>query len=40
MTYGLRSIGGGGILPVVTGEVPPVFVYLDDGSLVYTTVEA
>lgn len=24
------------IIPVVTGEVPPVFVYLDDGSLVYT----
>lgn len=30
--------GSGGILPVVTGEVPPVFVYLDDGSLVYTEV--
>lgn len=28
----------GGILPVVTGEVPPVFVYLDDGSLVYAEV--
>jgi len=27
-----------GILPVVTGEVPPVFVYLDDGSLVYTEI--
>lgn len=24
------------IFPVVTGEVPPVLVYLDDGSLVYT----
>jgi hypothetical protein len=30
--------GGGGILPVVTGDVPPVFVYLEDGSLVYTEV--
>lgn len=29
----------GGILPVVTGEVPPVLVYLDDGSLVYTEIE-
>lgn len=28
----------GGVLPVVTGEVPPVFVYLDDGSLVYSPV--
>jgi len=27
-----------GILPVVTGEVPPVFVYIDDGSLVYTEI--
>lgn len=25
-------------LPVVTGEVPPVFVYLDDGRLVYAEV--
>lgn len=30
--------GGGGILPVVTGEVPPVLVYLEDGSLVYAEV--
>ncbi len=30
---------GGGILPVVTGEVPPVLVYNDDGSLVYTEIE-
>ncbi len=39
--YGfLIDDSGGGILPVVTGEVPPVLVYLDDGSLVWTTVEA
>lgn len=33
--------GSGGILPVVTGEIvsgQPVFVYLDDGSLVYVQV--
>ncbi|MEE4110773.1 MAG: collagen-like protein [Halieaceae bacterium] len=30
--------GGGGVLPVVTGEVPPVFVYADDGSLIYTEI--
>lgn len=30
--------GAGGVLPVVTGEVPPVLVYLDDGSLVYSGV--
>lgn len=33
--------GGGGILPVVTGEIisgQPVFVILDDGSLVYVEV--
>jgi hypothetical protein len=30
--------GSGGVLPVVTGEVPPVLVYLDDGSLVYSGV--
>ncbi len=30
----------GGVLPVVTGEVPPVLVYLDDGALVYLPVEA
>jgi hypothetical protein len=38
-----NSGGGGGILPVVTGEIlsgQPVFVYLDDGSLVYVEVEA
>ena len=34
-----EAVQGGGILPVVTGDVPPVFVYLDDGSLVYTEVE-
>ena len=29
--------GGGsdGVFPIVTGEVPPVFAYCDDGSLVY-----
>lgn len=33
------AIGGSfGVLPVVTGEVPPVLVYLDDGSLVYSGV--
>lgn len=26
------------VLPVVTGEVPPVLVYLEDGSLVYSEV--
>jgi len=31
--------GSGGVLPVVTGEVPPVFVYFDDGSLLYSGVE-
>lgn len=25
-----------GVIPVVTGEVPPVLVYLEDGSLLYT----
>lgn len=38
-----RGLGGsGGVLPVVTGEIlggQPVFVYLDDGSLVYAPVE-
>lgn len=32
---------GGGILPVVTGEIvsdQPVFVYADDGSLIYTEI--
>jgi hypothetical protein len=33
------DIGGGAVLPVVTGEVPPVLVYLDDGSLVYSELE-
>lgn len=27
--------GGSGVLPLVTGEVPPVLVYADDGSLIY-----
>lgn len=30
--------GGGGILPMVTGDVPPELVYLEDGSLVYFEV--
>lgn len=37
-----NGAGGGGILPVVTGEISagqPVFVYLDNGSLVYTQVQ-
>lgn len=29
----------GGVLPVVTGEVPPVLVYFDDGSLLYAPAE-
>lgn len=29
---------GGGVLPVVTGEVPPVLVYFDDGSLLHSEV--
>lgn len=33
------AVGAGGVLPVVTGEVPPVLLYLDDGSLVYSGVE-
>lgn len=35
--------GEGGVLPVVTGEIlndQPVFVFLEDGSLVYLPVEA
>lgn len=35
--------GAGGVLPVVTGEIldeQPVFVFLEDGSLVYSPVEA
>lgn len=38
ITYGLAREIGGGVVPVVTGEVPPVFVYLDDGSVVYVGV--
>lgn len=37
-----NGTGGGGILPVVTGEInagQPVFVYLDNGSLVYAQVQ-
>ena len=30
----------GGVLPVVTGDVPPILVYLEDGALVYAPVEA
>lgn len=30
---------GGVYLPMVTGDVPPVFVYLEDGSLVYARIE-
>lgn len=30
--------GVGGVLPLVTGEVPPVLVYFDDGSLMYAPV--
>lgn len=30
--------GIGGVLPLVTGEVPPVLVYFDDGSLMYAPV--
>ncbi len=29
------TAGTGGVLPVVTGEVPPVLLYADDGSLIY-----
>lgn len=46
--YGTNALGAkgwhafpeneGGVLPLVTGEVPPVLVYLDDGSLVYSGV--
>lgn len=35
---GQAGSGTGGVLPVVTGEVPPVLVYLDDGSLVYSGI--
>lgn len=30
----------GGVLPVVTGDVPPILVYLEDGALLYAPVEA
>lgn len=30
---------GGVYLPLVTGEVPPVLMYLPDGNLVYTRIE-
>ena len=35
----ISSTSSGGVLPVVTGEVPPVLVYFDDGSLLYAPVE-
>ena len=41
-TITVNSSGGGGVLPVVTGEIAggqPVFVYNPDGSLVYTGVD-
>lgn len=43
VTYGLAGAASdsGGVLPVVTGEIlnaQPVFVYLDDGSLVYSPI--
>ena len=31
----IEASGNGGVLPVVTGEVPPVLLYADDGSLIY-----
>jgi hypothetical protein len=37
------EIGGGGVLPMVTGEIldgQPVFMYFDDGSLMYAPVPA
>lgn len=36
---GLIAALSPGVLPVVTGEVPPVLVYADDGSLIYSPVE-
>ncbi len=30
--------GSGGILPMVNGEVPPVLMHADDGSLIYSQV--
>ena len=40
VTYALAKqlASASAALPVVTGEVPPVLVYLDDGSLVYVGV--
>lgn len=42
LTFADNGTGGaGGVLPVVTGEIAggqPVFVYLDDGSLVFAEV--
>jgi hypothetical protein len=38
VTRGLAG-SGGGVLPVVTGEVPPVLVYLPDGNLVYVEID-
>ena len=35
----ISSTSSGGVLPVVTGEVPPVLVYFDDGSLMYAPAE-
>lgn len=35
----ISSTSSGGVLPVVTGEVPPVLVYFDDGSLLYAPAE-
>jgi hypothetical protein len=40
--YGFReqeASTSGGVLPVVTGEVPPVLVYLPDGNLVYVEID-
>ena len=34
----LDNAGGGGFLPMTTGEVPPVLVYGPDGSLIYFEV--
>lgn len=34
------AAAAGGVLPVVTGDVPPILVYLEDGALVYAPVEA
>ena len=38
-TLTIASTSSGGVLPVVTGEVPPVLVYFDDGSLMYSEIE-